>query len=249
MVRILQVTKELGSGGIEAVVCGWYNNIDKGKIDFDFALHWHGREGMHEDEVLQKGAKIYRFKTLAECGSMRKYKKQWATFWREHSGEYSVVHIHYMSHAALIADVAKKYGVATVIHSHSTSPYKKSIDLKSLISKFLNRKLHTKADIMLACSQKAGTDFFGDVFNSCGKVIKNAIDINRYSYDETVRKALRHKYDLDDKIVIGHIGNYTAHKNQDFMLKIFSNIVSINPNVHLIWGGGYMTLACVILGI
>ena len=49
---------------------------------------------------------------------------------------------------------------------------------------------------------------------------------------------MRHKYDLDDKIVIGHIGNYTAHKNQDFMLKIFSNIVSVNPNVHLIWGGG-----------
>ena len=104
MVRILQVTKELGSGGIEAVVCGWYNNIDREKIDFDFALHCHGRKGMHEDEVLQKGARIYRFRTLAECGSICKYKKQWAMFWREHLGEYSVAHIHYMSHAALTAD-------------------------------------------------------------------------------------------------------------------------------------------------
>ena len=235
--KVLHVTKELNSGGIESVICSWYSNINKEKVDFDFAIHWEKNKGIHEDEVTKAGAVIYRFKNLRECGSIHKYKKQWETFWSEHIGEYSIVHIHYMSHAGLIADVARKYGLRVFIHSHSTNPDEKNISINRVITKFLNRNILKKADVMLACSLKAGIDFFGEEFKVNGIVIKNAIDLERYAYNDTVRNDIRNKYNLDNKIIIGHIGNYVAHKNQDFMLEIFSNIVHINPNVHLVWGG------------
>ena len=235
--KVLHVTKELGSGGIESVICNWYGSINRENIDFDFAIHWDKEKGMHEDEVKEAGAKIYRFKTLSECRSIYKYKKQWDIFWKNHLGEYPIVHIHYMSHARLIADIAKKYGVRVFVHSHSTNPDKKNISMIGVITKFLNRNILSKADVMLACSLKAGIDYFGEEFKVNGIVIKNAIDLERYAYNDTVRNDIRNKYNLDNKIIIGHIGNYVAHKNQDFMLEIFSNIVHINPNVHLVWGG------------
>ena len=76
MLKILHVIKKFSQGEIQSVICSWYDNIDREKSGFDFVLHWHDGKGVHEDEVTQKGKKLYIFKTLAEPQSIRRYKKQ-----------------------------------------------------------------------------------------------------------------------------------------------------------------------------
>lgn len=234
MIKVLHVTRELGSGGIEALLCNLYHNINREKIQFGFAIHW-AEEGMHESEVKELGAEVFRFKNLRECRSVNLYKKQWHTFWRENSGIYGIVHIHYMSHAGLIAEVAKQYGIATVVHSHSTD-YERWHQY--LIEKYItNRNLLTNVDYQLACSKKAGIFFFGKKFAQAGIIIKNAIELGDFEFSPAKRKDLRQKKDLCGKLVIGHVGNYVYHKGQDFMLKIFAEVARRRPDAILVWAG------------
>ena len=41
--RVLHAIKERDSGGIQSVICNWYNNIDKEKVNSDFAIHLYGK--------------------------------------------------------------------------------------------------------------------------------------------------------------------------------------------------------------
>lgn len=234
VIRILHVTKELGSGGIESVICNLYHNIDREKIQFDFAMHYD-EKGIHEDEVLGLGARVYRFRNLMECGSIGRYKSQWDHFFKTVGKEYQIVHLHYMSHEGMIAEVAKKYGKKVIAHSHSTTP--SGFKLKKAVEKMLNRNLVRNSDVLLACSKQAGIDFFGEKFKKGGIVLKNAIDVEKYTFNSDIRGQMRRKNHLEGKVVIGHVGNYTYHKNQDFMLSIVSEAVKKNPDAVFIWCG------------
>lgn len=235
MRRVLQVLKELNSGGIQSVVCNLLENVDKEKVQFDFAIHWHGEKGVHEDEVMRKGARIYRFYTIRESGGIQKYRFQWEQFWEEHKNDYQVVHVHYMSHAGIILKEAKKYQKVTMVHVHSMSRHK--LSLTSLYEKYINRGLLKYTDYILACSRKAGIDFFGRAFEKNSILLKNAIDTELYSYDKNMREAMRSKYQLNGCVVVGHVANCVPAKNQDFMLKIFSSFAQKEPSAILVWAG------------
>lgn len=235
MIRILQVLKELDSGGIQSFVYVLYQNIDRQKVQFDFVVHQE-RSGMYEKMILKLGAKIYRFKTVKQCGGRYGYKKQWECFWKAHGDEYGVVHAHYMSHEGMIAETAKKYGKKVICHSHSNSP-SKYINLAYVLKKCMNFHLSQKADLMLACSQAAGRDFFGADFEERGIVLKNGIPAEQYTFNLMERNRMRAEFHLENRLVIGHVGNYVEHKNQDFMLSVFAEISKRRQDAIFVWCG------------
>ena len=65
-------------------------------------------------------------------------------------------------------------------------------------------------------------------------VMNNAIELNRYAYNEVKRKEMRNTLQLNGKIVFGHVGNMCAQKNHLFLLDIFKEIVNLNRNSKLI---------------
>jgi glycosyltransferase involved in cell wall biosynthesis len=194
---------------------------------------------MWEDYFTECGSRIYNLHTVAECKGIFKYKQQWEAFWQSHADQYHVVHMHYMSHEGLIAEVAKKYGMTVIAHSHSTVENK--ITWKQLTTKFininLNKNLNKNADYLLACSRQAGRDFFGREFETRGIVVKNAIDVEKYDFDLTERKKKRNELGVENRVVIGHVGNYVYPKNQDFMLRIFAEVASRKEDAVLLWAG------------
>lgn len=190
---------------------------------------------MHENEVKELGANIFRFKTLRECKSIHVYKNQWRSFWREHLNEYEIIHIHYMSHAGLIAQVAKQYGIVTIVHSHITGYERWG---QHLIEKYVTRRnLSLYTDYQFACAKEAGQFFFGEKFDQEGIVLRNAIELSDFEFSPAKRKKQREKYKLEDKLVIGHVGNYVLHKNQDFMLKVFAEVAKKEHEAVLVWAG------------
>ena len=67
----------------------------------------------------------------------------------------------------------------------------------------------------MCCSELAGRWLFGNKTYDERKVylLNNAIDVEKFAYNEDVRKAKRKELEIaDDIFVIGHIGRFVAQK-------------------------------------
>lgn len=222
MKRILHVISTLEQGGTEAVVLNYLANMEEDKIIFDFLVIWGEKKGYYEDFLLSKGCKIFKMtnppnKFFAHGKELKKFFKQ---------EKYDIVHIHAMSALRYrVAKAAKKCGVKTVIyHSHNSSNEK-----HLFIHKMLKSKLNRWCDFKFACSLLAGKYMYKGDF----KVINNAIDTARFSFNENFRTELRHKYGVKDKLVIGNVGRLSVIKNQRFLLYVLPYLKQYFKNVVL----------------
>ena len=116
---------------------------------------------------------------------------------------------------------AKSAGAVTVCHSHNeTDP---QLRLHRMGQKLMRRA----ADIRLACSEKAGHWMYGD---QSFEVIHNAIDIPRFSYRESKAAKIREEFHLEGKHAYGNIANFIASKNHSYLLRIYREIITLDPD-------------------
>lgn len=126
-----------------------------------------------------------------------------------------VMHVHGSSAAILIEMVvAKCAGVRKIVtHSHNTQ------GSHNTIHKILRPMVNVLADEKLACGKLAGKWMYGAKHGFT--VIPNCIDTDKYRYNPAVRDEVRRELRIGDgTIVIGHVGAFTAVKNQGFLLKV-----------------------------
>lgn len=227
MIRILQCVNIMDRAGLENMLMNYYRNIDRTKIQFDFLTH-REEKGAYEDEIISMGGKVYHAPRLYPQ-NYPLYFKWMKNFFTEHP-EYKIVHSHIdaMSYFPLLA--AKKAGVPIrIAHSHSS---KLDRDIKLPIKYFALKKLPFVSNVYCACGQKAGQFMFG---NRCFSVIHNAIDLQKFSYDELKRKSKRDELDIEgDIFVIGHVGRYCYIKNQLFLIDVFSKVLQERQNCMLL---------------
>lgn len=225
--RVLHVVPNMNSGGIENLIMNIYRKIDRDKLQFDFIVHYN-KKGVFDDEIEQLGGKIYRFPVM-ENKNLLKYIKNLNKFFKTHK-EYKVVHGHMASLAYIYLGVAKKNGVPVrIAHSHGTSHLK---SLKGYCKYIMFKFAKYNANYYYACSTEAGIYLFGK--NSEFEFIPNAIELDKFSYSEKIRKEVRKELKLDNKIVIGHVGRFNLQKNHNFLIDIFKAISEKNKNCVLL---------------
>lgn len=237
-IRVLQVLSILNQGGAENMVMNLYRAIDKEKIQFDFIVHTNER-GAFDDEAESLGAVIYHAPKYTGTNHFQ-YVKWWKSFLADHP-EYRILHSHIRSCASVYIPIAKKRGLKTIVHSHSTS---NGSGFASLVKKVMQFPLRHQADYLFACSKEAGEWLFGKkaVKKDNFKVIYNGIDCERFHFNEQDRVLIREKYGIKDNFVVGNIGRHTLSKNPLFMLEIFSEIYKRDNNARLLQvGQGEMT--------
>lgn len=226
MVRILHVVPNMDAGGLETFIMNMYRNIDREKIQFDFLVHYK-KKCHYDDEIERLGGKIYRL-SFREDNNFIKYIYQLIKFFKNHK-EYKIIHGHMLSAAFFYLGIAKINKVPIrIIHSHNTSTEK---NLKGNIKSLMLKLSKINSNLWLACSQKAGNFIYG---NKEFKVINNAIDLNKFQYNNTVRDKIRKELKIEDKFVVGHIGRFNSQKNHIFLLEIFSELCKKNTNSILI---------------
>ncbi len=229
MIRILQCVNIMDRAGLETMLMNYYRNIDRSKVQFDFLVHRPYR-GAYDDEIEALGGKIYHAPRLYPQNYSR-YFKWMKEFFEEHP-EYSIVHSHIdaMSFFPLLA--AKKAGIPVRIsHSHSS---KLDRDFKLPIKWFALKKVPKVANYYMACGDMAGKFMYE---NRKFTIVRNAIDLDRFSYSEDVRVKLRDELGLENKIVIGHVGRFCYIKNQLFLLDILSKLNEEKDDFHLVLVG------------
>ena len=92
-------------------------------------------------------------------------------------------------------------------------------------------KLPEVANYYCACGKAAGEFLFpGKKYT----YIPNAIEIDRFLFDEKVRIKKRAELGIKDEIVIGHIGRMSYQKNHKFLIDIFAEILKSENNCVLL---------------
>ena len=228
-IRVLQVVGTLNLGGAEALIMNLYRNLDRDKIQFDFIVH-SDKIGLLEDEIQSLGGKVFRCPKFK--GNFFKYKRWWYNFFNQHTN-YRILHSHIRSSASLFIPIAKKFGMKAIIHSHSTSNGKGVV---SLVKHLLQLPLRFQADYLFACSNEAGKWLFGrNVTKKTNYFLfSNAIPVEKYLYNNEIRKKYRADLNLENCFVIGHVGRFSLPKNHKFLIECFSEIHKVNDAARLL---------------
>lgn len=228
-IRVLHIVTYMGRGGLETMLMNYYRHMDREKVQFDFLVH-RDFETDYDAEIKVLGGKIYHISRLIPWSNS--YKKKLKSFFMEHP-EYKIVHVHQDCLSSVALKCAKECGIPVrVAHSHSSSAEK---NLKYFIKLYYMKQIPQYATEMFACGKLAGDWMFS---GNDYQIICNAIDIRKYRYSEEDNLKIRTKLKLEDKIVIGHVGNFTFAKNHEFLLKVFKEIEKREPMARLLLIGG-----------
>lgn len=230
-IRILHVIGSMNRGGAEAMIMNLYRNIDRSNVQFDFVENTD-QEAAFDQEIRDLGGMIYRCPHFTGK-NFSQYKKWWKDFLRNHKKEYKVIHGHIGSCAAIYLGEAKRAGLYTIAHSHSSGT---DYTVRSYLYKFFSYPTRYIADSFFACSKAAGIDRYGKRVWESGKCIllKNAIETNAYQYNKEIRTAERENLGVTDELLVGHIGRFSKEKNQDFVVDVFNQLRNKNINCKLI---------------
>lgn len=232
-VRVLHVFNFFNQGGIENFVMNVYRNIDRSKIQFDFAFPMN-KKGYFDDEAKALGGNIYFFDS--EKKSFWNYYRNLKRIIEEH-GPYVAVHSHIYYFSGYVLYIAKKCGVKIRIsHSHETQKGRKQTFIRKVYESVMRKMIKANATDWLCCSEKAGDYVFGKSIPY--QVLYNGIDLNRFKFRQDCRDAIRKELGLQDKKVILNVGRFAEQKNHPFILKIFKHLLEVSENYRLVMIGG-----------
>jgi len=230
-IRILHVFGSLNRGGAETRTMEIYRNIDRSKVQFDFMIN-NPKKCVFEDEVTQLGGKIYRVPKYRIINHL-KYKKEWFKFFKNNN--HKIIHAH-TSTAFIYLDFAKQYGIKTrVAHARNSG----NVTLISKLTRILEKNIPLIATHLFAVSTEAGIYHFGENAVKKGgvKILPNGIDAVKFIYDSNMRELKRKELKIEDKFVIGHVGNFKKVKNHTFLIDIFMEVFNKNPQTVLMLVG------------
>ena len=232
VLRVLHVIGSMGYGGAETLIMGLYRCIDRSRVQFDFVENTLEKAAF-DDEIRSLGGRIFNCPHYTGKNHFQ-YIKWWNRFFDEHAGEFTAVHGHIGSTAAIYLRIAKKHGLFTIAHSHNTNGVGFS-DFLYRIYAFPTRYI---ADQFFACSRQAGIDRYGKRVGSDPQsclLLHNAIDTKRFAFDPQKRESARNMLNIsDDELVIGHIGRFVAQKNHPFLIDVFAEIHRRKPKAKLL---------------
>ena len=217
MIRVLQCVNDMHRAGLETMLMNYYRNIDRSEIQFDFLTHRPQRSD-YDDEIESLGGKIYYAPRLYPQ-NYPKYFKWMKQFFCEHP-EYKIIHSHIDAMSYLPLKAAKRANIPVrIAHSHNTAIDK---DFKYLLKSYFRFKLPKVANYYCACGKEAGEFLFpGKKYT----YIPNAIEIDRFLFNENVRMKKRRELGIKDEIVIGHIGRMSYQKNHKYLIDVFAEIL------------------------
>lgn len=238
-IRILNLFTIMNRGGAETMVMNYYRNIDRTKVQFDFMVHRQER-GAYDDEIESLGGKIYRMSPIHPL-KINQYKKELKMFFDEHP-EYQIIHSHMSELGCYAFKEAKAHGVkCTICHAHNAPHFKDETlveKLKDVMRWKLKHEIRKYNDHMFICGEDAGEWLFGKWNRKKFVMMNNAVDAEKFRWNESRAIELKKDWGLTDKLVICNVGRFNTQKNHELIIDIFNRVHSQNPDSVLLLAGG-----------
>lgn len=233
-IRILHVIGIMDRAGAETLIMNIYRCLNRRRFQFDFLVHTD-KIGDYDEEIKRLGGRIFRIPSY-KIYNYWKYRESCRKLISMHP-EWRIIHGHIGSSASIYARVAKKCNRFVVLHSHRLSWDK--ITLYNLVFRTMTFDNRWIADFYFGCSYQAGVDRYGHriVDSERFMILKNGIDIRKYSYNPEVQARMKQELGLIGKRVIGHVGRFDPLKNHAFLIDIFKIISEIAPDIEFVLVG------------
>ena len=226
----------LDLGGISTLVLSIQDRLMDEGIRFDYLVFRDIYETYVDDRIEEQGGR----KLLAESENvsnpfLRGVVKFYRTYRVMKEAGSPVFHIHASTPYDVVSGVAAKMaGVKVVIvHSHNSRPDDRK--LRNMIGPFCKALMPLIADVYLACSEEAAGFLFPAAISKNGKyrIVKNGIDLSRYSYRPALREEFRERFSCGDRLILGNIGRLHPQKNHRFLLEIMREVLKTRPDALL----------------
>lgn len=233
-IRVLQLVSP-GFGGIESFLFNHYQYMDTERVRFDFLTQNRALKDAEQYRNFQY--EVHLLPTTAD-----KNRDLFVRQVREIFGNhYDVLHLNNCFWTGfLLEELAREAGIRKVIvHSHSTfidepdakrreELYRRHEEVKKAFSTEL-------ATDFWACSQMAADWLFGpQIPKDRIRIIKNAIEAEKYRFDEEKRAQVRKELNLEDALVLGTVGRLSFSKNHEFLIELLKEIRKSHPKVKLL---------------
>ena len=239
-IRVCQVLHGIVGGGSEQVVLNYCSRMPD--IHFDLLYQYEPNlqilERFNEAGIncIQIPDKVHH--PLRHLWTMYKIFRQ---------GKYDVVHCHldwflnsYVCFLAMLAGVKKRIAHHHQAYTFVCHPGLRAgivMLIKNLLCAFMRIPCKLFATHWLACGDAAAIDGWGRNAVKNGKVtiLPNAIDPERFKFNESARQEIRSRYGIkNDDFVIGHVGRFYPQKNHDFLIDVFSEVQKQKSNAKLL---------------
>lgn len=220
--KILHVIYGLTLGGAEAFL---YNFISSVRFEEDFTIDVviqdHNITNKRLEDLIKTVGKIHLIEPWNK--NLIKHLK---TYRKILNNDYDIIHLHCNSlinpFPLIISRIKKK---KIIVHSHNSRPGKGK-KIGHLIH-LLNKKLFLSKNIFkIACSDLAGKW----MFNSNYLILKNAVNLNDFIFNNRKYEILNNKYKLKNKFTIGIIGRFVKEKNHIFLVKVIIELKKLYPD-------------------
>ncbi|HFI0856525.1 TPA: glycosyltransferase, partial [Streptococcus suis] len=231
MKKILMMGMSPVLAGTETFIMTYYRNLSPKDYKIDFLVNTNEKI-IFEDEILKCGSKIFRLprKSL----NLKKYYQEIDILFRKISHEYDIFWFNGMGIVNLDYFVfAKKYGIRKrIIHSHS-SKWGGNL-VRRILHEINKRRLGLYATDFFACSETAADYMFTKNLRGRAKIINNAIDLQKFTFNKVGREKIREELGWETKKIVGNIGRLSRQKNQPFLIDIFNEAYKIDHDLRLL---------------
>ncbi len=235
--RVLLMIPDIGiSNGVMSVILN-YAKAMPDDIIFD-VVYFSESDKTRRKDIEALGGRVFKIDAPSPVDL---FTKKMDSFFKNHMNEWQAVHIHCPHFAVFMAPAARRAGIKKIaMHCHSTL-YSLSLNKSSQLRNEILYKLGSnKVDKKFACGTDAGHFWYGD--DKKFTVLRNAVDSQKFKYDEQKRNHKRAELGIERKFVVGHIGQVSIpQKNHTFLIEIFAKIKEKKSNSVLLLAGAEKT--------
>lgn len=231
LIRILHSVSNMDRAGIETMLMNYYRHMDRSKIQFDFLCN-KKKTGAYDQEILEMGGKIFRTPGLNPMKYPLYLKYMKALF--KQNPEYKILEAHNGALGVYALHAAKRNHIPVrIFHAHGASITR---DWKMPLKLFCKSRLLANINQNYTCGHAAAKCYFGKSVAEKKQyvLVPNAIEVERFLYDEPTRNRIRKSNGLDGKHVIGHIGRFMTQKNHTFLLEVFAKLLDEDKDAYLV---------------
>ena len=235
MKKILIFAPTAPSTGITQYILNVLNELKNEDADIDILSFRNDR--------LKKWTEENKTRYFEMDISMYKHPFSYRRFLKDiFSRGYDTVHFNMSSISTLtVFKYAKRCGVKKIImHSHSSFT-----DLASKLRRIVFSNLHKFLrifankyfDVKCACSVPAARWMYGKKAAQTALILHNAVDTEKFAFNEAAGNEIREKYGVKTEYLIGHIGRFTVQKNHTFIIDVFRELCKIRNDCSLMLVG------------
>ena len=130
-----------------------------------------------------------------------------------------------------LKEAARQEIPVRICHAHN-APH--GFEWKMIVRNYFKKRMMPYLTHMFMCGKESGDWLFGKKNEDKFIQLNNAINAERFRYDRNIENNIRKKLNLEDKLIIGHVGRFNKQKNHKFLVEIFAEIKKIREDAELV---------------